>query len=181
MEGKKNTVKVMGISPWQQIKKRFRKNKLALAGLYFIIISFLLAVFAFVIIPDKTPMANRMNLSISNQPPGFNIVMLKVPKSYVEKANFLQQLFEGRNDAFNYIALSTFHLSDSTIYYREFTGENNILSSPENKIPLSGLGNNTTQNSYQIIDESIVQKTFYFGTDRYASYQRYNYRYQANA
>ena len=90
MERKKSKMKSYGESPLQQIKRRFRKNKTAMAGWYFIILSFLIAVFAYLIIPDNTPMSNRINLSISNQSPGFKVQMLKIPKSYVEKTGFIQ-------------------------------------------------------------------------------------------
>ena len=53
MERKKGQMKSYGESPIQQIKRRFRKNLTAMAGWYFIILSFLVAVFAYVIIPGR--------------------------------------------------------------------------------------------------------------------------------
>lgn len=156
-----------GESPVQQIRRRFRKNKAAMAGLYFILLSFFIAVFAYFIIPDNTPLANRMNLSISNQPPGFKVQMLKVPKSYVEKTGLLQRIFFGRKDAFDYIPISSFHINENYFYYREFTGDADSLSVPENKIYINVFSETGFQAEQGFLKENIIQQNFFFGTDRY--------------
>ncbi len=156
-----------GESPVQQIRRRFRKNKAAMAGLYFILLSFFIAVFAYLIIPDNTPLANRMNLSISNQFPGFKVQMLKVPKSYVEKTDLLQRIFFGRKDAFDYIPISSFHINENYFYYREFTGDADSLSVPENKIYINVFSETGFQAEQGFLKENIIQQNFFFGTDRY--------------
>ena len=52
-------------SPKALAWQRFRKNKLGMAASFFIIIFALLAIFAYFIIPDPTPNANRQLLELS--------------------------------------------------------------------------------------------------------------------
>lgn len=160
-------MKTFNESPVQQIKKRFRKNKAAMAGWYFIIAAFLVAVFAYLIIPDNSPMANRMNLSISNQPPGFKIQMLKVPKNYVEKAGLIQRMFYGQKDAFDFIPLSSFHFDKRFIYFREFTGDSDTLLALEKKFAIQLFSKTEIQTQQDFQKENIIQRSFFFGTDRY--------------
>ena len=167
MERKKSKMKSYGESPVQQIKRRFRKNKTATAGWYFIILSFLVAIFAYVIIPDNTPMSNRINLSISNQSPGFKVQILKVPKSYVEKSGFFQKIFFGRKDAFDYIPITSFRIQENNLYFREFTGDTFSMSVPENKISIQKFSENSAKSEIDFRDQNIIQRRFLFGTDRY--------------
>ena len=160
-------MKSYGESPIQQIKRRFRKNKTAMAGWYFIILSFLVAVFAYVIIPDNTPMSNRINLSISNQSPGFKVQILKIPKSYVEKSGFFQKIFFGRKDAFDYIPITSFRIQENNLYFREFTGDTDSMSVPENKISIHEFSENTALSETEFFKQNIIQRRFLFGTDRY--------------
>ena len=80
-------------SPFQKIKQRFRQNKTAVAGLYLIIASFFIAVFAYLVIPDRTPLASRMNIALFNRPPGFTVDMLKVPKAFTEGTGIFRRIF----------------------------------------------------------------------------------------
>ena len=160
-------MKAYGESPIQQVKKRFRKNKTAMAGWYFILLSFFIAVFAYLIIPDSTPMANRSNLSISNQPPGFKVQLLKIPKQYVEKTGLFKRIFFGQKDAFDYIPFRSVHIQDNILYYREFTGDEDSLSVPENKISLSLISKNGIKDEKNLMGENIIERTYFFGTDRY--------------
>ncbi len=45
-----------------------------------VLLAVLLAAFAYVFIPDKSPDANRQLLEISTRKPGFKVQMLRVPK-----------------------------------------------------------------------------------------------------
>ena len=61
MVGKTNNAQSPKALAW----KRFRSNKLGMVALFFVLFWALLALFAYLIIPDKTPNANRQLLEIS--------------------------------------------------------------------------------------------------------------------
>ncbi len=71
-----------------------------------IVISFLIAVFAYQISPDKSPNANRMILEIGGRKPGFTQRFLLLPKEgVIQKDNFFVRIFTGTRDRFDFIPI----------------------------------------------------------------------------
>ena len=66
-------------SPRALAWQRFKKNRLGMASLFFILIVAVLSLFAYFIIPDPTPNANRQLLELSTRKPGFEVDMLVLP------------------------------------------------------------------------------------------------------
>ena len=106
-------------SPKALAWKRFRSNKLGMASCGFVLIWALLALFAYLVIPDKTPNANRQILEISTKKPGFEVDMLMVPKETPPaKTPFFQFLFNGRPDDCIYLPFDSIRVDkDKTIVY----------------------------------------------------------------
>lgn len=124
-----------GESPGKKIRKRFFKNRLAVFGLLVIISSFFVAIFCYLLMPDHSPMANRMNLSISNQPPGFRVQMLHIKKSFVKPSSLLHNLFSGRESEVDLIPINRYRFEGSEISFDEFTGDPTDTGK-EQRIPL---------------------------------------------
>lgn len=106
-------------SPKALAWKRFRSNKLGMASCGFVLIWALLAVFAYLVIPDKTPNANRQILEISTKKPGFEVDMLMVPKETPPaKTPFFQFLFNGRPDDCIYLPFDSLRVdaTATTVY-----------------------------------------------------------------
>src|SRR5687767_4097790 len=106
MEGKKNklalnyVVHQPSLSFWQAAWKRLRRNKAALAGLFLILLSLVLALFGYFLAPDPSPYANRIILEIGGRKPGFEQRFLLVKKVQNEKTSLLQQALYGKPDRF---------------------------------------------------------------------------------
>ena len=106
-------------SPKALAWKRFRSNKLGMASCGFVILWALLALFAYLIIPDKTPNANRQILEISTKKPGFEVDMLMIPKETPpQKTPFFDFLFNGRPDDCIYLPFDSIHVdaNQTTVY-----------------------------------------------------------------
>jgi len=106
-------------SPKALAWKRFRSNKLGMASCGFVLLWALLALFAYLVIPDKTPNANRQILEISTKKPGFEVDMLMVPKETPPaKTPFFQFLFNGRPDDCIYLPFDSIHVeaNATTVY-----------------------------------------------------------------
>ena len=104
-----------GGSPKALAWKRFRSNKLGMVSCGFVILWALLAIFAYVIIPDKTPNANRQILEISTKKPGFEVDMLMLPKETPPaKTSFFQFLFNGRPDDCIYLPFDSIRVEAAT-------------------------------------------------------------------
>jgi peptide/nickel transport system permease protein len=106
-------------SPKALALKRFRSNKLGMLSCFYVIIWTLLAMFAYLIIPDTTPNANRQLLEISTQKPGFEVDMLMIPKETLpQKTNWFQFLLKGRPDDCSYLPFDSLHINkvSTTVY-----------------------------------------------------------------
>ena len=106
-------------SPKALAWKRFRSNKLGMVSCGFVLLWALMALFAYLIIPDKTPNANRQILEISTKKPGFEVDMLMIPKeTQPQKTPFFEFLFNGRPDDCIYLPFDSIHVdANQTIVY----------------------------------------------------------------
>ena len=107
------------LSPNQIAIQRFKKNVTGVISLFFIILCGLIALFAYFIIPDKTPYANTQILEISTRKPGFEVDMLLVPKqNFKENVGFLTQLLYGKPSHYRQIPFDSLKIEkDRTIVY----------------------------------------------------------------
>ncbi len=106
-------------SPKALAWKRFQSNVLGMISCGFVILWALMALFAYLIIPDKTPNANRQILEISTKKPGFEVDMLMIPKENPNpKTPFFQFLLKGRPDNCIYLPFDSLYVTrNQTMVY----------------------------------------------------------------
>jgi peptide/nickel transport system permease protein len=101
---------------------RFLSNPLSSASLILLILIFLLASFAYLIIPDNTPNANRQHLELATKKPGFRVQFIKrkinEPK---EQQSFLEIFFMGREKQFEHYSLSSYSIHNDSITIKEYS------------------------------------------------------------
>jgi peptide/nickel transport system permease protein len=124
-------------------------------GLIVIILSVLLAIFAYLISPDPSPYANRIILEVARQRPGHGQMFLKVQKEKrVVDAGFFKQLLFGKEDKYYFIPITSYQEIHDSIIVQKFIDE--------------GL---TERQSYSISQTDpggpVVSKKFWLGTDTY--------------
>lgn len=183
-----------GESPGKKIRKKFFKNKLAVFGLLVIVLSFFIAIFCYLIMPDHSPMANRMNLPIGNQPPGFRVEMLLVKKNFIKPSSFLTELFSGRENDVDMIPINRYRFEGNELVYNEFTGDAtdagrekriamvavvygddvkvSVVSSDGSSLNLTSTDGTMIHATradlrHEIQQTNIIVKRFILGTDRY--------------
>lgn len=107
------------LSPNKIAFLRFKRNKTGVISLFFIILCAFIAVFAYFIIPDKTPYANTQILEISTRKPGFKVDMLLVPKqNVVENKGFFSRLLHGQPSQYRQIPFDSLKVEkEKTIVY----------------------------------------------------------------
>ena len=104
--------KAINQSPKALAWRRFRSNQLGMLSCFFVIVWALLALFAYLVIPDKTPNANRQLLEISTKKPGFEVNMLMIPKETPPaKTPFFKFLFQGRPDDCTYLSFDSLYIN----------------------------------------------------------------------
>ncbi len=173
--------------------KRFRKNKLSVAALIYIIFCAFIAILGYLVTPDKTPFANEQHLEISMQKPGFSVTMLKLRKNIeIKQKGFLYTMIFGRQSLYRNIPISDYRFGNEYIYFRT-CGEDEYARVPEDSLllvdvlfPLNELqyshdGSVVIVHSEagkkrvyelaelreRISEENIMQRTYLLGTDRF--------------
>ena len=103
-------------TPSARILAKLLKNKLALAGFFFIALTFLMALFGYLIIPDHSPMANEMHLELSTKKPFAKAQFLALRKNkIITPVSFWSRLANGQESEFQYIPIQSYQFNDSSI------------------------------------------------------------------
>ena len=165
-------------SPKALAWKRFRSNKLGMASCGFVILWALLALFAYLIIPDKTPNANRQILEISTKKPGFEVDMLMIPKETPpQKTPFFDFLFNGRPDDCIYLPFDSIRVDKerTTVYLYQgeesSTARTEVFDNKELLINAPSTGSGTFDSAEEadtyIRSHCVKHRKFLLGTDQF--------------
>lgn len=177
----------------EQSWRRFKKNRLAYGSFLFILFSFLLAIFGYLITPDSTPMANDQNLVLSTLRPGAKIQEVQIPRQdKPEKAGIFSRMLFGEKKAFDEIPLGKYRFEGAKLIVEEYVpdgsnGPEKVYNLAEVVYRTTGtvrfdtasnnLSFNTADGKSKIISLSKLQsefkdkclhfKRYWLGTDRY--------------
>lgn len=149
-----------------------RGNTWAMTSLVVLVFFGLLAVFAYLVSPDKTPNANRQHLELSARKPGFKVLMLKVPVNEIRQASsFLETLISGRTDEYKYIPVRSWEFGADSVIISHFTGEEEAAELIT-KIPYTSFGFESNTKDAALLKEEFYKKHFterryILGTDRF--------------
>ena len=155
-------------SPAKITWKRFKKHSTGYVALWLILLSSLVALFAYWIIPDNSPYANRQILEISTQKPGFKKEFLLVSKEMSKpQESLLQVLLSGRTDTAFYVPFDSLWVVSDSVYCRVFDPE--MTSEIVMSYPLSIFGNAVKENNVMesLRSQYVVEKRFLLGTDQF--------------
>ncbi len=142
-------------SPSRITWRKFRKNPAAMTGLVWIVLSGIAAIFAFWIIPDKTPHANHQHLEIAAHKPGFGIDVLHIPLPEPPlRPSWVRRTFMGTPLGFSTIPLQSHTTSGDTLHYESYGGQPGFAGMP-GEINLRESG------------AFVRNKKFLLGTDRF--------------
>jgi len=113
-------------SPFYYVKKRLLNNKPAMAGLILIIISIVLALLGYLIMPDNTPNANDSAPQIKKRPPIFRVKLLKERRNQeVKKVDFFTKLINGQESEYSITPIVSYRIDENKMiaYIRMFGDE----------------------------------------------------------
>lgn len=138
--------------------QKFRKNFWGVFSFIFIVLMLFVALFAYVLAPDKTKNANWGDLSIHSKPPGFSVAMLKLP-SAVHKTTF-KEYFTGKTVPEPKVPISGYSFTRDSLIYTEYSDEPELAVSKA--IALEAFG---TADTTAIKNTFITTQKFILGTD----------------
>jgi len=136
------------------IFKKLTSNKVSAIALIIIITFFFIAIFSYQIMPDKTPLANSIELSIAKKKPGFKANYLLLKKNTVKKKH-LKNIFFGQENNYEEVLINDYKLTEDTMYYQSYN-----LNTEFQKVHISNLYSDKFKNG-------VKEKTFILGTDKY--------------
>ncbi len=132
-----------------------KKSKTGLFSSLYILLCFFIAIFCYALAPDNTTAANNMHLEIHSKPPGFNILMLQIPRATdSKKTGVISWLLHGKDNIYDEIPITSFTINNNTLEIIKYAD-----GLP--KTYTKQLFNNDNFENY------IQQKTFVLGTDKY--------------
>ena len=160
------------LSPNKIAIRRFKKNATGIISLIFIILCGIIAIFAYYIIPDKTPYSNTQILEISTQKPGFEIDFLLIPKqNIVEKTGFISQLMHGKPYPYRQIPFDSLKIEkDKTTIYVYNPDKNcrgNVEVINNNEIVQHKTFNSDDEARHYINTNCTRNRKFILGTDQF--------------
>ncbi len=102
---------------------RFKKNKLAMTALLFILFVMLIGILGYSITPDKTPFANDQALEIATKKPGFSILTLRRNINRdIPKHSFFYSMLFGQEKQYQEIPIIGYKFNGDSISIEEYTG-----------------------------------------------------------
>jgi ABC-type dipeptide/oligopeptide/nickel transport system permease subunit len=135
----------------QAFWKRLKKNKGAMFGIVIILLSFVVAIFAYFIAPDNTTNANRMTVEIGGAKPGFEMLFAQLKRTDAQSTSFFSQLLNGKNEEYNLIPVTSYTKAGDSIIVNKYIDE----------------GITERQSFAAATVEGSVTKKYLLGTDKF--------------
>jgi peptide/nickel transport system permease protein len=105
--------------------QKFRRNLWGVFSFIFILLLMLVALFAYVLAPDKTANANWGDLSIHSKPPGFTVTMLHLPTGGSRSTAF-NEYFTGIENPQPKVPILDYTIKGDSISYREYSTDTDL-------------------------------------------------------
>jgi len=147
-----------------------------MAGLVFIIITALVAILGYLIMPDSTPDANNMAIQLSLKKPGSKFMFLNIRKPEpVDTVGIFTKIISGQASFYLQVPITSYYFAKDSIYVNQYIGDEDKPEKKAYSIFEVATGQKQTANQIsnlsalkkQIVSKQIISKTFWFGTDIY--------------
>ncbi len=95
-----------------------------MAGLGLITFAMCVAIFAYLIIPDKTPYANHQQLELSLHPPGTQIQVLHITRNqHYSPPSFYKRIINGKPNPYTTIPIQRWWFVGENLHYETYPGQ----------------------------------------------------------
>ncbi|MEP6673583.1 MAG: ABC transporter permease [Ferruginibacter sp.] len=144
----------------RQTWKRLKKNRGALFGLFIIIIAVLTCLCGYWIAPDTSPDANLQTVEIQAKKPGYAQLFLKIPDRKTASGNWLNHLINGTADDYRYVPVTGYTVKNDSLFVKKYIDDDTSVVQYYSINLLTG-------NHPEKIQQQIITKKFWLGTDRF--------------
>jgi len=153
------------------ILRKLLRRKPVVVSLCIIVLTCLLAVFAYILAPDNTPYANRMIVELGARQPGFSKQMLLVPKATPpQHGSKLYEWFNGTPSDYQLLPVNAYHFSGNDLVVQHYIDDGledtlrysttGLLPAGQQKLSLAAQQQYLEKHRFKTIK-------FHLGTDRY--------------
>lgn len=142
----------------------------AVVALCVILFTCLLAIFAYLVVPDSTPYANRMIVELSAKQPGFTKQLLLVPKSTKQqRQSRISEWFNGTTSDYDAVPINAYSFEGNKLIVTHYIDEGmqDTLKYAIAKLVPKEAGEDIEVQKKYLTGHQIVKRRFYLGTDRY--------------
>jgi ABC-type dipeptide/oligopeptide/nickel transport system permease subunit len=151
-------------------QKLLRKPS-AIVAMVIISLTCLIAIFAYLLVPDDTPHANRMIVELGAKQPGFTKQLLSVPKSFKqEQPSAVSRLFSGTPSDMSFVPVNSYWFAADRLFVQHYIDDglhDTLDYGLQELLPAEKQKLNAEEQKEYIVKHSINKQTFYLGTDRY--------------
>ena len=132
-----------------------------------IILTCLVAIFAYPLSTDSTPLANNMTVELSAMPAGHHQDFLWIPKQRVpEQPNMLMGLFEGKPSPYTLLPINGFSIKQDSLFARHFV-DNGIEDTLSYALSEFNIPSKTKDTLQWLNENRFGNRHYILGTDRY--------------
>ena len=155
-------------SPLQQSWLKFKKNRIALMGLFYILFFVLVAILSPFIRKDKSVNANEQNLMISKQHPGFSVQVFEELSAQEENNLVSRWIQDGSQKLSTSIAITAYSFGEDSLYLELFSPFEESIQEKK-AFQVEGLTSNSTLDDLEALAPhlSIEKANYLLGTDKY--------------
>ena len=157
-------MKQRGESLTQIAVQKLKKNPLALAAIFLILLAAFVSVFCYVLATDKTKNAALQQVVLKYKPMGYEQLTLKIPLDGYRDNTTLSDIFFGKPQDFEEVAITDYTLVADKIVYSPYIGDG--LEAESKQVSRQIYFDNQISDS-QIKEDFIYTKKYFLGTDSF--------------
>lgn len=152
------TSESLSVQTW----RRFKRNKLAMFGLFLIVIASIISILGFLVTPDSSPYANDQKPELHIKKPGFKAQMLLVKKNELShNEGLLNKMIFGEVSDFTYLPAYSYSFKGFDIIIEEYTGSEPINNGNKTPFNLADVVYDVN-NNYPIKNDSLTNKIEFY-------------------
>ncbi len=142
------------------IWKKLRRKKSAMLGLCIIVFALLVCIFGYMVAPDASTDADLQTVEIQSRQAGFSQLFLKIPVDLQKKSSVLSSLFFGKTTSHKYLPINNYKIVADKIVVNKYIDDDTAIVQ---SYSLNEITNTHPEN----IEQNIVTKKYYLGTDAF--------------
>jgi len=132
-----------------------------MAGLFIILLSFLMACFGYLLAPDNTAFADLQTVEIQARKPGYTQQFLKLPQpNDPHRDSWISVLFNGKHSNDRFIPIAGYNIAGADIIINRYIDEDTTVKQAYNIAAI-------TNGHPEKITQQVITKKYWLGTDAF--------------